>query len=81
MNKGDMVHVIGSAESATLNVKFLINEYQEEFPPFKLNIPLSMVYKKDGYELIRRSYRMPGMCCVNQAWPSIGLFLRYMLNL
>ncbi|NOU67125.1 helix-turn-helix domain-containing protein [Paenibacillus sp. LMG 31461] len=53
LNKGDMVRVIGSAENATLTVKFLINEYQEEFPPFKLNIPLSMVYKKDGYELVR----------------------------
>ncbi|OAB30001.1 hypothetical protein PMSD_19500 [Paenibacillus macquariensis subsp. defensor] len=53
LNKGDIVRVIGSEENATLMVKFLTNEYQEEFPSFKLNIPLSMVYKKDGYELVR----------------------------
>lgn len=53
LNKGDIVRVIGSEDNATLTVKFLTNEYQEEFPPFKLNIPLSMVYKKDGYELVK----------------------------
>lgn len=53
LNKGDIVRVIGSEENATLTVKLLTNEYQEEFPSFKLNIPLSMVYKKDGYELIK----------------------------
>jgi AraC-like DNA-binding protein len=53
LNKGDMVRVIGSDENATLTVKYLTNEFQEELPPFKLNIPLSMVYKKDGYELVR----------------------------
>lgn len=53
LNKGDIVRVISSEENATLTVKFLTGEYQEEFPPFKLNIPLSMVYKKDGYELVK----------------------------
>lgn len=53
LNKGDMVRVVGSEENATLTVMFLTNEYQEELPPFKLNMPLSMVYKKDGYELIK----------------------------
>lgn len=55
LNKGDMVRVIGSEENATLTVKLLTSEYQEELSPFKLNIPLSMVYKKDGYELIKNS--------------------------
>ncbi|MFD0589264.1 helix-turn-helix transcriptional regulator [Paenibacillus sp. GCM10027627] len=55
LNKGDMVRVLGSEENATLKVKVLTNEYQEELPPFKLNIPLSAVYKNDGYELIKHS--------------------------
>ncbi|WP_313891860.1 AraC family transcriptional regulator [Psychrobacillus sp.] len=54
-NKGDIVRVISSEENATLTVKILTNEYQAEFPPFKLNIPLSMVYKKDGYEHMKNS--------------------------
>ncbi|MDQ6423456.1 AraC family transcriptional regulator [Paenibacillus sp. LHD-117] len=53
LNKGDLVRVNGSKENATLAVKFPESEYQEAFSPFKLNIPLSMVYKKDGYELVR----------------------------
>lgn len=53
LNKGDMVRIFGKGENSTLMVKFLTNEYQEEFPSFKLNMPLSMVYKKDGYELIK----------------------------
>ncbi|MBH5319437.1 helix-turn-helix transcriptional regulator [Paenibacillus sp. GSMTC-2017] len=55
LNKGDIVRVIGSKENATLTVKFLTNEYQDEFPSFKQSIPLSMVYKKDGYELVKNS--------------------------
>ncbi|MEK4292466.1 MULTISPECIES: helix-turn-helix transcriptional regulator [Paenibacillus] len=88
-NKGDIVRVIGSEENATLSVKFLTNEYQEEFPAFKLNIPLSMVYKKDGYELVKncmaylyveRIYPGAGSDYIIEGYSKrlIGLLYRYL---
>lgn len=69
LNKGDIVRVISSEENATLTVKFLTNEYQEEFSPFKLNIPLSMVYKKDGYELVKNCM---AYLYVEMVYPGVG---------
>ncbi|WP_313637876.1 AraC family transcriptional regulator [Paenibacillus sp.] len=68
-NKGDIVRVIGSEENATLTVKFLTNEYQVEFPSFKLNIPLSMVYKKAGYELVKNCM---AYLYVEMIYPGVG---------
>ncbi|MGO4347624.1 helix-turn-helix transcriptional regulator [Paenibacillus sp. MCAF9] len=89
LNKGDIVRVIGSEENSTLTVKFLTGEYQEEFPPFKLNIPLSMVYKKDGYELVKKGmaylylemiYPGDGSDYMIEGYSKrlIGLFYRYL---
>ncbi len=49
LNKGDLVRVIDADENQTLTIKL----YQEELPSFKLNMPLSMVYKKEAYQLIK----------------------------
>jgi AraC-like DNA-binding protein len=89
LNKGDIVRVTGSEENSTLIVTFLTGEYQEEFPPFKLNIPLSMVYKKDGYELVKNGmaylylemvYPGDGSDYMIEGYSKqlIGLFYRYL---
>ncbi|MGN8648080.1 helix-turn-helix transcriptional regulator [Gracilibacillus sp. HCP3S3_G5_1] len=49
LNKGDMVRVIDAKDNQTLTMKL----YQNKLPPFKLSLPLSMVYKKDAYQLIK----------------------------
>lgn len=54
LNKSDLIRVIRAEENKTLTVSFLNNEYQQEFPSFIINRPLSMVYKKEGYNLISK---------------------------
>ncbi|TVX89767.1 helix-turn-helix transcriptional regulator [Paenibacillus agilis] len=89
LNKGDIVRVVRSEENATLTVKLLTSEYEEEPPSFKLNIPLSMVYKKDGYELIKLSmaylyiemtYPVDGSTYMIEGYVKrlIGLLYRYL---
>ncbi|WP_052400571.1 helix-turn-helix transcriptional regulator [Oceanobacillus jeddahense] len=56
LNKGDIIHLVGSRENATLILKFEENTYQEELPLFQLSRPLSPVYRKDAYEQIKNCF-------------------------
>ncbi|MCR8644276.1 AraC family transcriptional regulator [Paenibacillus sp. N1-5-1-14] len=89
LNKGDLVRVVNSEENATLKVAFVSNEYQVELPPFQLNIPLAMVYKKEGYAHIKNcmaslyvemSYPADGSDYMIEGYAKrlIGLLLRYL---
>ncbi|MHA6481999.1 helix-turn-helix transcriptional regulator [Paenibacillus sp. strain BS8-2] len=55
LNKGDIVRIVSQSTNATLKVQIHTHTYLDELPSFRLNIPLSMVYKKDGYEFMKQS--------------------------
>lgn len=81
LSKGDIVRVTGSEGNATLKIQLLIRSYQEELPAFRLNMPLSQVYKKEGYELMKQCLASLYMETVYPAGGSDYMIEGYMMRL